>query len=567
MNRYLNAAAKAISYRNIVIKVKRSDDLSTHEETINKLLDNEIALRTINHLTLTASNICFHVGPQDQASHLCQLLVDLIKRVGKLHTLTWSLKFTFPPEVLQALESHQTTARLRIFDFERVDGTLDHLDAVETALSKTPLLTHFRYDTCKHVRYDDVSQDQSEDYRVPTFKRIIATAPRLEYAGCIAEDFEPPVSDSAENEDGLPKLGGIVFRKPNSSIKALMLDGPNLHLSMETLTKWGGIIDLAGLETLKFSRAFPEEDYFRAASNTLRNLKQVSLNFGMTWGSSTGEHPNSTLQAARDYLVSCPPLRLLSLWSWMKVVDLSALLSQHASTLEVLQLHEKEGPGSLYADAPNTRKVLSVADVRSIGEQCAKLKDLTFDINRSRKDFDLSEEQTNSECLSELAKYSDQLQRVQLYFDSISLHDFFFISNENDDGEQDQNRDEHDGVAGEDEDYVDDEETEQSQDGTGNPSERSESATNSPPSKKAKTEQLQVSSDDLMRTYAIDVWKEIFGKQKYGPRLLDIKFGEWESNLNQPWLVGKDTRRFMEVMPHERDDRPGECFVRTKRKY
>lgn len=59
------------------------------------------------------------------------------------------------------------------------------------------------------------------------------------------------------------------------------------------------------------------------------------------------------------------------------------------------------------------------------------------------------------------------------------------------------------------------------------------------------------------------IWELLYGGYPSGDRLLDLKFGEWEtrSPMANP---GLEPRTFCQVRPHERDDKAGECVVRTR---
>lgn len=235
---------------------------------------------------------------------------------------------------------------------------------------------------------------------------------------------------------------------------------------------------------------------------------------------------------------------LTSSRSWMGIIPLDTILSQHGATLETLQLHERETLGHHFDQEP--RKCLSVDDLKSIKKACPKIRDFTFDLNRQTAD--LTEELDSKgyrAVFEELASWPS-LSKIQIYYD-LGLA---FIANMR-------------VMYGDDSDGEDEDQHEEGIEEADGPQEASESATPSPKRRKTKRDKpkiLQPSTNQAIQDYLPKLWKATFGdRPAHSPRSLDVKFGEWERKMGggypAPWVIAEQhCRTYWEVRPHERDD-------------
>ncbi|KEF60871.1 uncharacterized protein A1O9_02433, partial [Exophiala aquamarina CBS 119918] len=337
------------------------------------------------------------------------------------------------------------------------------------------------------------------------YRLIISNAENLEFVSVISDGPETADEDNSRTE-GRKKL------------RHLTLDG--WQLSQDTVDYWSQYINLTELQSFKCSRGSLSTSYFVTAADLLPGLKHVSLNLGSQKCST------ETTEAVQRYISSCSPLKTLSLWSWIGRVSLQSILQQHGSTLEVLRLHEREEIG----DDPDGQKFISLADVHSIRASCPRLKSFTFDLKRQSKQPRANDYQP---ILAELVKM--QLDTLEIYLDSGLL--FMYTLNRWNDSNLKHVRGGNFGRGD----------------------------TNDPGRNKVHP---PTSADDIC-TFTGEMWKSIFGSRISGPRMLDLKFGEWERNslplLTDPYGEPyADIRVWTRAKPHQRDDKPGECSVEMK---
>jgi hypothetical protein len=518
------------------------------QEQIKVWLKNPFILRNIREIMITGDHYRRHWGrPTPTPEQVAAKWVPLVQLVKKATRLT-KIRFdyggdVFPLELLEALEKFHPQVKLFLTRYHR-DDELDHTDAAECALSRSPILMGIRTSRWFDGGGSDI------DLRLAAFQRIVKNAPNLHFAsivqghsGCVLR------YQSSEGLAREHKAAAKFFshdRGPNTSVRFLTLDG--FPVTQETLEEWGQYVSLPHLETLKFTRGMLEASYFEVAPTLLTNLKHVSLNF-------TNLHRDPNLSKLIDrYISSCSPLETLSLWSWIGLVSLDTIL-QHGPTLRTLQLHERE---TLELD--KRRGLFSVEDVRRIRDECPLLEELTIDMDRDdpswKKDI-----ARHKKMLKEIAEFGKNLRKVQIYLD-------LGVANE---------------VAGM-----------QNPNQSTTPSKKPAKKSSKKPSKKrprkgkkAADEEDDDTSDiaeeedyryrgpfppisrDEMKEHGIRVWKVIFGDpENKGPRELDIKWGEYErkrgSGYPAPWVIWeRNNSKHVVVRPEERDDMPGEAFAKV----
>lgn len=516
-------------------------------------------LRSTNHLIVKKNQ-----GPDDYDDiaayeRWVEPLCDLITGLGKLKTIIW-LAGPVPPNILETIAKQHPSAQLKVFNHRRINAYASELDAWEDALAASPNLTHLRI-------VGHHNGEENSDYCMAAAKEMFARAPNLVYAGVIAD------CDNAQHflhtrHVGSIETGGAEEVVPSRSggisktIRALTLDG-TFKFNKATLDGYAQYVDVGLLETLKFSRGFPGAEYFKCAADMLPSLREVSLNFGSI--SPTSEtHPNPVIVAAKEYVLSCTPLRTLSLWSWRKVVSLEELLNHHGQTLTSLQLHEKEPPSGPHASMPSTRQPVTPEEIRLIRQSCPKLLDLTIDLNREDEFLNMNRERTMQASMKELAAFDNHLFKLQIYLDSSRLWSRFYPQN-GDWADQDDN------VTDDDLDADGDDASDSSDGEHGMRRLPGRSATNDEHNSILRMYQRanrtharrRLNATELMTAYVTKIWHKVFGARRYGERRLEVKFGEWEAKdlytTYNPSAV--DLRHLFQAIPHERDDRVGECQV------
>lgn len=514
-------------------------------------------LRSTNHLIVRKNQ-----GPDDYDDVAAyekwiEPLCDLLARVGKLKTIVW-LAGPAPPNVLEAIARHHPSAHLKVFNHRRINAYASQLDVWENALAGSPNLTHLRI-------VGHHNGEENSDYCMAAAKEMFARAPNLVYAGVIAD------CDNAQHflharhtgdverggaEEVLPSRSGRISK----TIRSLTLDG-TFKFNKATLDGYAQYVDIGLLETLKFSRGFPGAEYFKCAAEMLPSLREVSLNFGSISPSSETQ-PNPVITAAREYVLSCTPLRTLSLWSWRKVVSLEELLKHHGESLTSLQLHEKEPTAGPYTQMPSSRQAFTPEEIRLVRLSCPRLVDLTIDLNREDEYLNINKERNIQASLRELAAFDNHLFKLQIYLDSSRLWSRFYPHSG---GSKD-----HDGNTSDDQldpdtnaDSSSDEDGIRRLPGLSATNDEFDSILRMAQRANRSHARRRLNATDLMTNYVTKIWYQVFGTRKYGERRLEVKFGEWEAKdlytAYNPSAV--DLRHYLLAIPHERDDRAGECQV------
>jgi len=568
VNSYFNSAVKLVKYRRAtinwsgeraswVISDKKRAFKRSSMSSISKQVDNGHGLaqpgmsckmpgflQRVRHLTIGQGETRF----TKNQSVADDELVDILSKASNIKVLTWKPAISPSAGTLETLEKYHPKAELRISRIA-IPQSSYHCEPERIPLAAAGLLQSTSLKSLgirRHRPGDDIS---SFDYRL-----IISTAKNLEFVSVISDGPEPGDEDE---DDSTPK--------GRQKLRHLTLDG--WQLSQETVNYWSQYVDLTSLESFKCSRGSLSTSYFLSAADRLSGLKHVSLNLG------SHQCSPETAQAVQEYISSCSPLTTLSLWSWMGKVSLESILQRHGSTLKTLRLHEREELGG--AEAQN---FMSLDEVHSIQTSCPILKSFTFDLKRQSKQPRASDYEP---IIAELVKMD--LDSLEIYLDSGLL--FMYALDWVDAGEDE-----------EDEEYEDD---------TGSTSSTTPSTYSS---KAAAMEALhscgctfdstglepvnlkQVHGGDFNRydpsdpeknklhpptsrndvcTFTGEMWKSVFGSRRSGPRILDLKFGEWERRT-LPSLFGQsgdaygDMRVWTRARPHERDDRPGSCFAEMK---
>ncbi|KAF7509912.1 hypothetical protein GJ744_007226 [Endocarpon pusillum] len=546
VNKHFYAATQLVAHRRKTI-CYTDNTLKETNKRIQTWLQDPLLLRNVRHLTLTGYMYRpdrLSGDPIPSSSDLTSMwvpLVELVTKAARLTKVSFDIATVkFPLPLLQALQTYHAQVKLYIWGYHR-EEELDHTDPAEQALAISPILRGIKGSAWVDQRSPKI------DLRTAAFQRIVANAPNLELAsfskgrtGCM-----PPSKDQVRKREAAAKFF-LDSRGPNTSIRKLVLDG--FDISKQTLVKWGTHVSLPHLEDLKISRGTPDRTYFEAAPALLTNLKHLSLNL-------SGVITHSEIpRLLEGYLATCAPLETLSLWSWMGVVSIDAIL-KHGTTLKKLELHEREA--SIFNDR---RRLLSVEDVRRIGKGCPHLEDLTLDLDREdadwRKDLDYQKD-----ILEELAQLGKRLRRIQIYLDL--------------------------GIAmasrGRALAAVQAQSSQITMPGAGiHDSERttdhtalcllSAAAANvaTEPVSRDYRGPFKPPSTAEMCKHGQQLWKTIFGKPtQFGPRELDIKWGEWERKQGSghlaSWVFWEQRRkRYLRVRPAGRDDRPGEAIVHVE---
>lgn len=477
-------------------------------------------------------------------------LVDILSKASNIKVLIW--KPALPPSAgtIEALEKYHPKAQLRISRIT-IPQLASHSDPQRTTLTAAALLKTTCLRTLGIRRQGSGEEIGSLDYRI-----LISESPNLEFVSVISDHSETAPADDS-------------YSAGRNKLRHLTLDG--WELSQDTVNYWSKHIDLSSLESFKCSRGFLSPSYFRCAADLLPGLRHVSLNL------SPRESSKETAEAVQTYISSCSPLTKLSLWSWIGKVSLETILKQHGSTLESLQLHEREEVGD-----PKGPKVMSLDDIRSIRASCPNLRSFTFDLKRLSKQPRIDDYRP---ILEELVKMN--LNALEIYLDSGLL--FKHVVNDAADSSDD-----------EDEDGEDDQEDTQevsstaavlsnSRDSAMRALKSCGGAFDSSGLDPIKLKHVQhqyifnrdhtedpgqielhppTSADDIC-TFTSEMWKFVFGTRVSGARVLDLKFGEWERNslplLTDPYGEPyEDLRVWTRSKPHERDDKAGQCFAEMK---
>jgi len=163
------------------------------------------------------------------------------------------------------------------------------------------------------------------------------------------------------------------------------------------------VTDISKLERLHIS-SVSKFDYF--AKNGVPNGRFASLSdLSLTLALSIRGPPNQYIDVVDQFLLSCNPLKCLSIKGSFSMISLLEILLRHGSTLRKLSLHESETPS-----LKRPRQVLSQIQLAHIQKVCPLLEDIEVDINRSS---DGKVEQALFSSLAGLPK----LKTVQLYVD------------------------------------------------------------------------------------------------------------------------------------------------------
>ena len=448
-----------------------------------------------------------------------------MRKLKNLKTLTWESYDPVPLALLEAIEVYHPNMQLQVLNWTRPATTANHEDPAEIALANSKNLTTL-HGTIWHG-----GGGSHPDLREAALQRIVANAPNLKevsvttgHSGCVISWVSPEQME--EVQEMTTKF--LTHHQPNQSLKHLTLDG--YYLSPQTTDSWGRLLDFSKLESFEGSRG-ADLNYFQRAPDLFKNIRHVTLSFNYQ------KHRNIAA-AADNYLSICNPLETLSLRAWKDMVTLSTIL-KHGPTLKTLLLHEYE---STEPDKP--RGLLDASDVRQIRESCPVLEDLTMDVDREEEDWE--DEIENPKMLGELARFGPQLNKLQLYF-SLGIVAY--------------EHGRHSTLAR-----------------LAHERARIAKADNQPSTKRPKhthtreplspAERAVLPPPSPVRAVAgmKHIWRTVFGHRITGSRALDIKIGEWERRMGSGYPCGwviweQSARSFIQLRPHERDDRQDEIVV------
>ncbi|RVX73284.1 hypothetical protein B0A52_02926 [Exophiala mesophila] len=522
----------------------------------NATWKNNDVLQRVRLLTIAP----FETSPTQPTPNITTELVDILKTAKNVKTLKW-LPSTIPSdEVIKALSVHHPTAQLIVnrmsYCYHAVGGVqkarllnLEDSLASSTNLSMLGIRGHADHHAHGIQRVCSGSH--------VNYPKIIASAPSLKTVSII--DCRVPLQNNMANDAELNKI-----TQRSKTIRHLTLE--MWPLCAKTLDFWNRIVDLSYLETLKHTRGEVEASYFPRAAQLLTGLRHFSLNMR-----AVADVGSAEAEAARLFVTSCSPLTTLSLWSWIGIVSLDAIMQQHGPTLTALHLHEREEIWPV-----RSRKVLSLDDIRLIRTSCPNLKIFTFDLRRQSRQPKIEDYR---QILEEIRHMN--LEHLEIYLDSGLLYLSIPVQPHIDDLEQNDDDEDIDG----DEDEEDGADSEKqillvnhcggayTQAGLTSRRIPKELELQAPPGMELLEEETYLhppsAADDICE-FAGDVWKFVFAARKSGPRLLDMKFGEWE-RVTMPRLYQvhfaerqKDVRTWVRARPHERDDLQGQCFAQLK---
>lgn len=549
----------------------KNNDSSVSSPTHNLTWKNQDVLQHVRILTVAPLD---SPTPQPHPNMVTEL-VDVLKSATNVKTLNWLPSMEPSEEIINALSLHHPTAQLRVSRMPycyhaNPSGHNGHLSKSEASLASSTNLSTLTL------------RGQTGRYFHPhgcpgphlNYPKLIASAPSLKSLSVIDCRIErhTTIADAG-------MFNNITQR--SKTLRHLTLE--LWPLSAETLDFWNRIVDLKYLETLKHTRGEVLASYFPRAAELLTGLQHFSLNMR-----TVADIGSAEAEAARQFVESCSPLKTLSLWSWMGIVSLDAIMKRHGSTLTALHLHEREEIWPV-----RSRKVMSLEDIRSIRTACPNLKSFTFDLRRQSNQPKIED---HRDILEEVRDMN--LQHLEIYLDSGLLYVSVPFERAID-GEvsqdEDEDEDDDDGDGNEDADKPAIQSVEQTS--SDNPDSEKQTtlfnhcggayiqtklcarripediATEAPEGMELLEEETLMhppSSADGICEFAGDVWKFVFGARSSGPRILDMKFGEWE-RVSMPRLyqngfreVHKDIRTWVRARPHERDDMKGQCFAQMK---
>ncbi|KAL9617794.1 MAG: hypothetical protein Q9160_007448 [Pyrenula sp. 1 TL-2023] len=520
VNKRFNAVAQFVVHRQKTVDLVDSDSA---RRLIQRWLSDPRTLQGIRHLTITG--YFMHDVPVSEQLETWRLLAKLVTEISNLKVCAYKARHQPPLVLLEALHREHPKASLRVFYYERKDASMGPDDPDELALTSSPALTSFSGSI-----WSSGSQG-FPDLREAAMRRIVATAPNLRFvsitqgrSGCVAFVYSPEQMD-----EQLEKEKPFRTSRPSSSVRTLHLDG--FGSSEQMLQEWRKTVNLTLLENIKCSRGAPDKSFFQAAPTLLPNLSHLSVNFQAYHSYATDQ----IAAAAQTYLITCAPLKAISLWSWNDYIPLDVVL-RHGTKLTSLELHERET-----TEPEPPRRTLSSIEIKEVCDSCPHLKNLTLDINRETSDG--KDETINPPKYTELAAFP-RLDCIQLYFDL--------------------------GIAWQDSGY-------NYPAPFSGPRQASPAAGNSPSNPLTVDDDSDDDSDGPVPVapsapehhvpYVKNLWRTLFAG-KTSSKQLDVKNGEverkpgvgypagwviWESSASSHWRV----------LPNERDDRMDEPVLRV----
>ena len=336
----------------------------------------------------------------------------ILRSIKHLKVLTWN-DGPISTSILQTLKDCHPNAKLKLMRYYqwRTPTILD--DPALAILATFSNLSHLRY--APEGRHSDMSSTCREDF--DSFTRIVRSNASITYAGFVI----------GRRPDGIIDLESIgadldTIKRP-SALRRMTLDLPQQSITGSALSNLNRTIKIDQLETFKFSRGDMSADYFQNAAVLLPNLKEVSLNFGSI--PRTAEAPSLILTAAKEYLLSCQPLTVLSIWQARDFITIEELVKYHGAKLEVLQVHEKESSAFTQDGDGYVRQLTSLTDVQAIRQHCMNLRELTIDVKRNPKStFELSSDSHMQDLLQEIANFNPPLRKVNIYHDTHQVQEF-----------------------------------------------------------------------------------------------------------------------------------------------
>jgi hypothetical protein len=176
-NKYLNSVTKLILRRHPTFHLTGIESLQKlSENTFEPWSRDGALLGNIRSITVGSNGKGF--SPNDGQYHpdlSWKSFANLISKIGKLRCLIWNFHEVIPISVLQALETHQKQATLQMFNYSPPQET-EPTD-ITRALSRSSALTHLRAVIKREFHVPDT--------RELHFRKIVAEAPNLRYAGIV----------------------------------------------------------------------------------------------------------------------------------------------------------------------------------------------------------------------------------------------------------------------------------------------------------------------------------------------------------------------------------------------
>ncbi|KAK2782705.1 hypothetical protein FQN53_009629 [Emmonsiellopsis sp. PD_33] len=297
-------------------------------------------------------------------------VAELIRRLPALRDLHFSCYVQFPSQLLDALHKYRPECRLHLQSFWLRSAMISVPDEYELRLISSPSLhtIMIRYDVSKNRSY---YQDlySGPNYQKFALQRILRLAPNLKVLWIKHEEDNVYTSETPRWHSLAQEWHGTVL--PLATLERLEIYDTE-GVDTMALYEWADYVDFSALRSLELcERVEMEALQFWAVNLRFPSLERLVMDVHPDLERC---HSNAFYDSLEQFISSLPPLTELELNGWQSGLPVEVIATRHGPRLKRLAL------------LSHTWQTVPADGIRSIGEHCPLLEDMTITIQRSQGD-------------------------------------------------------------------------------------------------------------------------------------------------------------------------------------